>query len=96
MLTTAKHFPGHGDTDTDSHLAVPTSRETSSIWKTSNCRRFSAAIKAGVDAVMVAHVAVPALDPDPNHVASISPAIVTGLLEAADGLHRPGGHRCAD
>src|SRR5581483_6738558 len=48
---------------------------------------FRAAIKAGVDAVMVAHVAVPALDPDPQHVATISPAIVTGLLKHELGFH---------
>jgi len=87
MLTTAKHFPGHGDTDTDSHLAVPLIKNDRQRLNTVELPPFEAAIKAGVDAVLVAHVLVPALDPDPNHVASISPAIVTGLLEQQMGFH---------
>ena len=74
MLTTAKHFPGHGDTDTDSHLAVPLVKGDQQHLDSIELPPFEAAIKAGVDAVMVAHVAVPALDPDAKHVASISPA----------------------
>jgi len=87
MLTTAKHFPGHGDTDTDSHLAVPLIKNDRQRLNAVELPPFEAAIKAGVDAVLVAHVLVPALDPDPNHVASISPAIVTGLLEQQMGFH---------
>ena len=87
MLTTAKHFPGHGDTDTDSHLAVPRGqRSIAAHLDAIELPPFEAAIKAGVDAVIVAHVAVPALDPDPKHVASISPAIVTGLLKQQMGF----------
>ncbi|MFB3918226.1 MAG: glycoside hydrolase family 3 protein [Terriglobales bacterium] len=81
MLTTAKHFPGHGDTDTDSHLGlarVSGDRDRLDIIELPPFRR---AIQAGVDAVMVAHVTVPALDPDTEHVASTSPAIVTHLLQ---------------
>ena len=80
MLTTAKHFPGHGDTDTDSHLSVPLINNDRQRLDATELPPFAAAIKAGVDAVMVAHLLVPALDPDAKHVASISPAIVTGLL----------------
>jgi len=80
MLTTAKHFPGHGDTDTDSHLSVPLINNDRQRLDAIELPPFAAAIKAGVDAVMVAHVLVPALDNDPKRVASISPAIVTGLL----------------
>ncbi len=80
LLTTAKHFPGHGDTDTDSHLSVPLVNNDRQRLDTVELPPFAAAIKAGVDAVMVAHVLVPALDNDPKRVASISPAIVTGLL----------------
>jgi len=87
MLTTAKHFPGHGDTDTDSHLAVPLIKNDRQRLNGVELPPFEAAIKAGVDAVLVAHVLVPALDPDPSHVASISPAIVTGLLEQQMGFH---------
>jgi len=86
MLTTAKHFPGHGDTDTDSHTALPVINRDRAYLDNVTLPPFRAAIKAGVDAVMVAHVAVPALDPDPNHVASTSPQIVTGLLEQQMGF----------
>ena len=87
MLTTAKHFPGHGDTDIDSHLAVPLIKNDRQRLNTIELPPFEAAIKAGVDAVLVAHVLVPALDPDPNHVASISPSIVTELLQTQMGFH---------
>jgi beta-N-acetylhexosaminidase len=86
MLTTAKHFPGHGDTDTDSHLSVPLVKGDQQHLDTIELPPFQAAIKAGVDAVMVAHVAVPALDPDAKHVASISPPIITGLLKQKMGF----------
>jgi beta-N-acetylhexosaminidase len=87
MLTTAKHFPGHGDTDVDSHLAVPLISADRARFDRVELPPFEAAIKAGVDAVLVAHVSVPALDPDPKRVASISPAIVTGLLKNQLGFH---------
>ena len=80
MLTTAKHFPGHGDTSTDSHVTVPIVAGDRHHLDTIELPPFRAAIGAGVDAVMVAHLSVPALDPDPHTVASISPAIVDGLL----------------
>ena len=87
MMTTAKHFPGHGDTDTDSHLSVPTVTGDRQRLDTVELPPFAAAIKAGVDAVLVAHVLVPALDPAANHVASISPPIVTGLLRQKMGFN---------
>jgi beta-N-acetylhexosaminidase len=86
MLTTAKHFPGHGDTDIDSHRGVPVINADRAHLDSIEFPPFQAAIKAGVDAIMVAHIEVPALDPDPNHVASISPAIVTGLLKQQMGF----------
>ena len=81
MLTTAKHFPGHGNTGIDSHLAVARVDENLDIVRTVDLPPFRKAIDAGVDAVMTAHIRVPALDPDPNLVATTSPAIVTGLLK---------------
>jgi beta-N-acetylhexosaminidase len=87
MLTTAKHFPGHGDTDVDSHLAVPVITADRARLDKVELPPFEAAIKAGVDAVLVAHVSVPALDPDPKRVASVSPPIVTGLLKDQLGFH---------
>jgi beta-N-acetylhexosaminidase len=87
MLTTAKHFPGHGDTESDSHMFVPVVKGDAAHLDAIELPPFRAAIQAGVDAVMIAHVLVPALDSDPNRVATISPAIVTGLLEQKMGFH---------
>lgn len=86
MLTTAKHFPGHGDTATDSHLGVAKVTGDRQRLNSVELPPFEAAIKAGVDAIMVAHVTVPALEPDPNRVATTSPAIVTGLLKQQLGF----------
>jgi beta-N-acetylhexosaminidase len=86
MLTTAKHFPGHGDTATDSHLGVASVNVDRARLDSIELPPFRQAIAAGVDSVMVAHVTVPALDPDPNHVATISPAIVLDLLEKQLGF----------
>ena len=85
VLTTAKHFPGHGDTSVDSHLnlaTVPASRER---LESVELVPFRAAIAAGTDAVMTAHVAVPALAP-PDLPATLSPAILTGLLRGELGF----------
>lgn len=86
MLTTAKHFPGHGDTATDSHLGLARVTGDRQRLNSVELPPFEAAIKAGVDAIMVAHVTVPALEPDPNRVATTSPAIVTGLLKQQLGF----------
>ena len=81
MLTTVKHFPGHGDTATDSHLGVASVNVDRAHLDSIELPPFRQAIAAGVDSVMVAHVTVPALDSDPNHVATISPSVVSDLLE---------------
>jgi beta-N-acetylhexosaminidase len=81
MLTTVKHFPGHGETATDSHLGVASVNVDRAHLDSIELPPFRQAIAAGVDAVMVAHVTAPALDPDPNHVATISPAVVSDLLQ---------------
>jgi beta-N-acetylhexosaminidase len=86
MLTTVKHFPGHGDTATDSHLGVASVNGDRAHLDSIELPPFRRAIAAGVDSVMVAHVTVPALDSDPNHVATISPAIVSDLLEKQLGF----------
>jgi len=86
MLTTVKHFPGHGDTATDSHLGVASVNVDRAHLDSIELPPFREAIAAGVDSVMVAHVTVPALDSDPNHVATISPAIVSDLLEKQLGF----------
>ena len=86
MLTTVKHFPGHGDTATDSHLGVASVNVDRAHLDSIELPPFRQAISAGVDSVMVAHVTVPALDSDPNHVATISPAVVSDLLEKQLGF----------
>ena len=80
MLVTAKHFPGHGDTATDSHLGLAQVSGDRARLESVELPPFRKAIQAGVDSVMVAHVTAPALDPAPNSVSSVSPAIITGLL----------------
>jgi beta-N-acetylhexosaminidase len=78
-LATAKHFPGHGDTAVDTHVnlaSIPADRER---LEKVELVPFRAAIEAGVDAIMSAHIAVPALSP-PDLPATLSPAILTGLL----------------
>src|SRR5215471_11544549 len=64
MLTTAKHFPGHGDTGTDSHLGVAKVEGDLSRLESVELPPFREAVRAGVDSVMVAHLAVPALESD--------------------------------
>ncbi|MBV8205682.1 MAG: hypothetical protein JO041_02735 [Acidobacteria bacterium] len=80
LLSTAKHFPGHGDTSTDSHLGLAQVSGDSARLNSVELPPFQQTIAAGVDAVMVAHVTVPALDAAPNRVATNSPGVVTGLL----------------
>ena len=86
MLATVKHFPGHGDTATDSHLGVASVNGDRAHLDSIELPPFRQAIAAGVDSVMVAHVTVPALDSDPNHVATISPSVVSDLLEKQLGF----------
>jgi len=86
MMTTAKHFPGHGNTATDSHIAVARVDETFDQLSTIDLPPFRKAISAGVDAVMTGHVRVPALDPDPNHVATTSPHIIRDVLKTQLGF----------
>ncbi len=86
LLVTAKHFPGHGDTAADSHLGLAQVTGDRARLDAVELPPFRRAIDAGVDAVMVAHVTVPALDPEPNRVATTSRAIVDGLLKEEMGF----------
>jgi beta-N-acetylhexosaminidase len=81
LLTAAKHFPGHGDTATDSHLGLAAVNRSREQINQIDLPPFRAAIAAGTDAVMVAHITAPVLEPDPSRVATNSPAIVTGILK---------------
>ncbi len=79
VLTAVKHFPGHGDTAVDSHYGLPVLDGDRARLQRVELTPFRAAIAAGVDAVMLGHLQVPALDPSLTP-ASLSPAITTGLL----------------
>ena len=79
VLTTAKHFPGHGDTAVDSHISLAANNAGRERLERLELVPFRAAIDAGVDSIMTAHIAVPALAP-PDVPATLSPAILTGLL----------------
>jgi beta-N-acetylhexosaminidase len=85
ILATAKHFPGHGDTSVDTHLNLATVSADMDRLQKLELVPFHAAIEANVDAIMTAHVAVPALAP-PDLPATLSPAILTGLLRQQLGF----------
>ncbi len=80
MLATAKHFPGHGDTEVDSHLALPVISAGWARLDTLELVPFRAAIQAGVALVMSGHLAMPAIASDPKGPATLDPAILTGVL----------------
>ncbi|MFW6200776.1 MAG: glycoside hydrolase family 3 N-terminal domain-containing protein, partial [Gemmatimonadota bacterium] len=86
VLTTAKHFPGHGDTETDSHIALPAVPADRARLDTLELVPFRYALDAGVDAVMTAHVVVPGvLGPD-SPPATLSAHFLTGLLRGEMGF----------
>ncbi len=85
-LATAKHFPGHGDTSTDSHLGLPTVISDRAHLDSVELAPFRAAIAAGVGSIMTGHLAVPALEPDPDVPATMSPKITTDLLRRQMGF----------
>jgi beta-N-acetylhexosaminidase len=86
MIATAKHFPGHGDTAQDSHLLLPTITAGLDRLERVELAPFKDAVNAGVRAVMTSHLFVPALDPTPNLPATLSPAILTGVLRKKLGF----------
>ncbi|HLQ66116.1 MAG TPA: glycoside hydrolase family 3 protein [Candidatus Limnocylindrales bacterium] len=88
VIPVAKHFPGHGDTSLDSHVALPRLDLTAEQLAMRELRPFEGAIQAGVPVIMTAHLLVPAIDADPSRTATLSPAIVTGLLR--ERLHFSG------
>lgn len=85
VAATIKHFPGHGDTDTDSHLALPVIRATRDRLDAMELVPFRAAIDAGVQAVMSAHIALPAVTRD-STPATLAPSVMTGLLRDTLGF----------
>ncbi|WP_324793733.1 glycoside hydrolase family 3 N-terminal domain-containing protein [Streptomyces cyaneofuscatus] len=79
VAATAKHFPGHGDTNTDSHTGLPVINHTRAQWEELDAPPFRAAIRARIDSIMTAHIVVPALDPSEDP-ATLSRPILTGIL----------------
>ncbi len=75
----AKHFPGHGDAAQDSHLELPRIDRSEASWREIDVPPFRAAIKAGIDSIMSAHIEFPSLDPS-GEPATLSKAILTGKL----------------
>lgn len=86
LLTAPKHFPGHGDTEADSHIGGTTIAADSARLDTLELVPFRAAIRAGTDAVLVGHIAVPALEGPGAAPASLSPWMTTGLLRGRLGF----------
>ncbi|MEP0546251.1 MAG: glycoside hydrolase family 3 protein [Rhodothermales bacterium] len=98
LLSTAKHFPGHGNTTEDSHAVLPTVSDSRDVLERTDFVPFRAAIEAGCELVMTAHVAYPALDPS-GRPATLSAPILQGLLRdelgfegvvISDSLHMGG------
>lgn len=74
-----KHFPGHGDTNQDSHTSLPVIEHTREQWEQLDAPPFREAIAAGTDVVMSGHIVVPKLD-DSGEPSTLSPAVLTGML----------------
>ena len=79
-IATGKHFPGHGDTETDSHLGLPVIPHSRARMDSVEMFPFRHAIEAGMGAVMTAHISVPSLDGGVGDPATLSSAVLTDLL----------------
>lgn len=87
MITTLKHFPGHGDTTTDSHLSLPVIPHSMERLEAIELVPYKALIDETTDVVMTSHVYFPAIEKDENIPATLSKAIITGLLREHLGFH---------
>jgi beta-N-acetylhexosaminidase len=86
LLVSIKHFPGHGDTDVDSHYDLPQLTFSKTRLDSLEIYPFRELIREGAAGVMVAHMNIPALDPTPNMPSTLSKPIVTGLLKGELGF----------
>jgi beta-glucosidase-like glycosyl hydrolase/CubicO group peptidase (beta-lactamase class C family) len=86
VMACAKHFPGHGDTDSDSHYSLPIIKKTLEQLDTLELYPFRELFKNGVMSVMNAHLFIPSLDSTPNLASSISPVVVDTLLKKRMGF----------
>jgi beta-glucosidase-like glycosyl hydrolase len=80
VMATLKHFPGHGDTDVDSHLGLPVIKHPRERLEKIELPPFRMGIAAGADAVMTGHIEMPAIDPTPGTPTTLSQPIVSGVL----------------
>jgi len=86
LLTTAKHFPGHGDTNVDSHFDLPLLPFSRERLDTLEEYPFREAIKAGISGIMIAHMDIPSLDSTKHLPSTLSRKIVTGILKDSLGF----------
>lgn len=86
IIATGKHFPGHGDTDTDSHLALPVISHSKNRLNELELYPFRHSIRAGMSAIMVAHLHVPELDPNVSLPTTLSKKVVGDLLDTEIGF----------
>lgn len=86
VITTLKHFPGHGDTNVDSHLDLPVISHNLERLEQIELKPFMESIKAGADTVMSAHVYFPAIENTPGVPATLSRKVITGLLREKLGF----------
>jgi beta-glucosidase-like glycosyl hydrolase len=86
LIATAKHFPGHGDTAEDSHTILPMVKANRERLDKVEIYPFKIAVESGVQAIMAAHLSLPALDPTPNVPSSLSKPILTDLLREELGF----------
>lgn len=85
-LATGKHFPGHGDTETDSHVALPVIRHDRARMDSVELRPFQEAIDAGMGAIMTAHISVPSLNGGVREPSTLSPEVLTNVLRDEMGF----------
>jgi len=86
VLACGKHFPGHGDTDSDSHKTLPTIKSSRARLDSLELYPFKELIAQGLGSMMVAHLSIPALDTTPNQASTLTKKIVTGLLKDTLGF----------
>jgi len=86
LLVSLKHFPGHGDTDVDSHYDLPQLRFSKARLDSVEIYPFRELVQAGASGVMIAHMNIPALDSTPNMPSTLSKPIVTGILKQELGF----------
>jgi len=85
-IATGKHFPGHGDTDTDSHLDLPVIRHDRARMDSVELRPFKEAIDAGIGGIMTAHISVPSLNGGVREPSTLSPMVLTNVLREELGF----------